>query len=182
MLRSLSAARGERAWVFDVIGILAFTAITALSARIQIPLEPVAFTMQPLAVLLSGLVLGARGGFLSQLLYVGLIALGAPIDANMRGAAALVGPTAGYLIGFVAAAFVTGFIYERGKSALWAFIAGLAGVLVIYAFGVPVLKFVANMEWGAAIASGVGFFIVWDIVKAAIAAALVTGGRMLLKR
>ena len=182
MLRSLSAARGERAWVFDVVGILAFTAITAISAQLRIPMDPVPFTLQPLAVLLAGLFLGARGGFLSQLLYVGLIALGAPIDANMRGAAALVGPTAGYLIGFAAAAFVVGLIYERGKTALWAFVGGLAGVLVIYAFGVPVLKFVANMEWNAAIASGVGFFIVWDIVKAAIAAALVTGGRRLLGR
>jgi biotin transport system substrate-specific component len=127
-------------------------------------------------------VLGARGGFLSQLLYVGLIALGAPIDANMRGAAALVGPTAGYLIGFVAAAFITGAIYERGRTALWAVIAGLVGVLAIYMFGVPVLRFVANLEWDAAIQSGVGFFIVWDFVKVLIAAGLVTGSRALLRR
>jgi biotin transport system substrate-specific component len=180
MLRSLSIARGERAWVVDVVGILAFTAITAISAQLRIPMDPVPFTLQPLAVLLAGLVLGARGGFLSQLLYVGLIALGAPIDANMRGAAALAGPTAGYLIGFVAAAFVAGFIYERGKTALWALVAGLAGVVTIYVFGVPVLKFVTNMEWGAAIQAGVGFFIVWDIVKVGIAAAFVTGGRKLL--
>ena len=76
-----------------------FTGLTIIAARMQVELGgPVPFTFQPLAVLLAGMVLGAREGMASQLAYVGLIALGMPVDARGLGAAAFFGPTGGYRV------------------------------------------------------------------------------------
>jgi len=182
MLQTLTVKRPNRAIAYEVIGIAAFTAITAISARISIPMDPVPFTLQPLAVLLSGLVLGARGGALSQLAYLALIGAGLPLDANMRGAAALLGPTAGYLIGFVPAAFVTGLL-GANRNAVWVrLLAGIAGIAVIYLFGVSILAMNRSLDLGAAWMAGGAPFIVPDIAKAIIAAALAEGGRALLAR
>jgi biotin transport system substrate-specific component len=182
MLRTLPQTR-EWSITYRLVAVVAFAALTAIAARISIPMQPVPFTLQPLAVLLAGMVLGARDGMLSQLLYVALIAAGLPIDANMRGSAALFGATGGYLVGFVVAAFVVGWIVERGGMR-WVvrLLAGVAGVAIIYAFGVPVLKSVTGMEWAAAWAAGAGFFVLMDLVKVVIAAALAEGGRALLAR
>jgi biotin transport system substrate-specific component len=143
----------------------------------------VPFTLQPLAVLLAGFILGARDGALSQLAYLALIAFNLPVDANAVGSAALFGATAGYLFGFVAAAFVTGWLVERGTTRLWQrWLAGIVGVAVIYACGIVVLKFNTGMAWDAAWTAGVAPFIVPDLAKAVIAAALAEGGRALLQR
>lgn len=183
MLRTLEIHAGQQTQVARLVRVMAFTIITIIAARISIPLEPVPFTFQPLAVLLAGMILGARDGMLSQLLYVGLIALGLPFDARALGTAALIGPTGGYLVGFVAAAFVTGWITERGRGAVLALlIGGVVGVAVIYAFGVPVLKTVANLEWARAWEIGAGFFVVWDLVKVLIAVALTKGGGEMVTR
>ncbi|MBE0689717.1 MAG: biotin transporter BioY, partial [Anaerolineae bacterium] len=95
MLRTLPQTRdwtqGQR-----LAGIAGFALLTTIAARISIPMEPVPFTFQPLAVLLAGMVLGARDGMISQLLYVIMIAAGLPLDSRALGPAALLGPTAGY--------------------------------------------------------------------------------------
>ncbi len=161
----------------------AFTLLTVLAARVSIPMQPVPFTLQPLAVLLAGLILGARDGALSQIAYLVLIALNLPVDANAHGAAALLGATGGYLFGFVGAAFITGWLVERGTTRLWQrWLAGIAGVAVIYGVGIVVLKFNTGMAWDAAWTAGVTPFIVPDLAKAIIAAALAEGGRRLLLR
>ncbi|MBL8133055.1 MAG: biotin transporter BioY [Anaerolineae bacterium] len=182
MFRSLPQTRD---WTpaYRLASVAAFTLITILAARVSIPLEPVPFTLQPLAVLLAGMILGARDGMLSQLAYVALIALNAPVDARGQGAAALAGTTGGYLIGFAAAAFVAGWLVERGGRRVWTrWLAGAAGVLVIYLCGVPWLKAVTGMTWEAALAAGAGTFLLFDLAKAVIAAALTEGGRRLLSR
>ena len=182
MLRTLPQTR-EANLTWRLVGIGVFTLITVVSARISIPMDPVPFTLQPLAVLLAGMVLGARDGALSQLAYVALIAAGLPVDANMRGQAALFGPTGGYLIGFVAAAFVAGWLVEHGAKRLWQrLLAGVAGIVVIYLFGVPVLMLSRGLDLGAAFAAGAAPFIIPDLAKAGIAAALTEGGRALLMR
>lgn len=164
-----------------LMAVLVFACITAVAARLAIPFEPVPFTLQPLAVLLAGLVLGARDGALSQLLYVALIAGGLPLDARGLGAAALLGPTGGYLFGFVAAAWVSGWLAETGARRLWRrWLAGVAGVAAIYLVGVPFLKLVTGLDWEAAWAGGAALFIAPDLLKALIAAALAEGGRALL--
>jgi biotin transport system substrate-specific component len=182
MLRTLPQTRDAHR-IYRLVSIGAFTLLTILSARLTIPMQPVPFTLQTLAVLLAGLILGERDGALSQIAYLALIAVGLPVDAKGIGAAALVGPTAGYLFGFVGAAFVAGLLVERGASRMgqrW--LAGIAGIVVIYLCGLLVLKAVTGMSWDAAWTAGVAPFIVLDLAKAVIAAALAEGGRALLLR
>ena len=111
-----------------------FAALTALTARITIhlPFTPVPITLQVMVVLLAGLALGAKDGALSQIAYVASIALGLPFDANALGAAAFASPTAGYLIGFIAGAFVAGYLAERGlnRNRALRLVVGVALILV----------------------------------------------------
>ena len=172
MLRTLPQTRDAQPG-YRLASVGAFTLLTVIAARITIPLQPVPFTLQTLAVLLAGLILGARDGALSQLAYLALIAVGLPVDANHLGTAALFGPTAGYLIGFVGAAFVAGMLVERGGSRMMQrWLAGVAGIAVIYLCGVVVLKINTGMSWNAAWTAGVAPFIALDLAKAVIAAAL----------
>ncbi len=165
-------------------GIALFAAFTALTARITIPLPftPVPITLQVMAALLAGLVLGPRGGAISQLAYLAAVAAGLPLDARGLGPAALLGPTAGYLLGFAPAAFVTGWLAERLHimGSVWAgsFIAALAGVAVIYAGGLAWLMPTAG-SLGAAWTLGAAPFILVDLGKALIAAAVAGSGRAL---
>jgi biotin transport system substrate-specific component len=182
MLRTLPQTR-ETTLAYRLAAVAVFTVITILSARVTIDIGVVPFTLQPLAVLLSGLVLGGRDGALSQAFYVALIAAGLPYDARGLGTAALFGPTGGYLIGFIAAAGVAGLLVERGANRLWQrWLAGVAGIAVIYAFGLVVLKLHTGLDWDKAWAAGVAPFIAADLVKAVIAAALAEGGRAALRR
>jgi biotin transport system substrate-specific component len=182
MLRSLPQTR-EQSLTYRIVGIAVFTIISILSARVTIEIGLVPFTLQPLAVLLSGMILGGRDGSLSQLAYVALIAAGLPFDARALGTAALFSPTAGYLIGFIFAAGVAGLLVERGATRMWQrWLAGIAGVAVIYLFGFLVLKLNTGMAWDAAWTEGVVKFIVPDLAKALIAAALTESGRRLFTR
>lgn len=181
---STTASRLRTSHLAQLIGIALFVAFTALTARITIPLPftPVPITLQVMAVLLAGLVLGPKAGAASQLVYLGAIAAGLPLDARALGPAALSGPTAGYLIGFAPAAFVTGWLAKK-LSATRAnrFLAALAGVLVIYAAGVAWLApTVGGLR--AAWMLGVAPFILADLVKAVVAAAVAESGRLLLSQ
>lgn len=180
MLKALPR-KSELTLTRRLLQVLALTVLTAIAARVTIPLEPVPFTFQVLAVLLAGMLLGVRDGALSQLAYVGLIALNLPLDARALGSAALLGPTAGYLYGFIPMAFVTGWLVERHARETWQrWLAGAAGVVVLYACGVAGLMVSAGMDLEAAWAAGVAPFLVFDLVKAALAASLLYAGRRLL--
>ena len=177
MLTSLSRT-SDLTLTQRLLAIAALTALTAIGARITIPLEPVPFTFQVLAVLLAGMLLGARDGALSQLAYVGLIALNLPLDARALGAAALVGPTAGYIYGFVLMAFVAGWLVEHGAQRAWQ--RWLAGV------GRGCRSLSLRCCWpdgqhrngpiNAAWTAGVAPFIAFDLVKAALAVSLLVRG------
>ena len=179
MLRTFT---GDEILIRRLLAVAAFTALTALSAQIEVRIgDLVPFTMQVFVLLLAGMVLGPRDGALSQAAYIVLIRLNLPIAAGGAGATALVGPTSGYLIGFVPAAFVVGWLVKRGADHPWQrWLAGVAGVVVIYTFGLPVLMHVANLSLAAGWAAGVVPFIVIDLVKAALATTLAEGGRKLL--
>lgn len=164
----------------DVALIAAGAAITAVAAQISIPASPVPFTFQTLTVLLVGASLGSVRGALSMVLYAMLGVLGLPVFAPLSdgshavGLQAVMGATFGFVIGFVAAAFVVGFLAERNWSshAVKMFVSYAVGSLVIYAFGVPVLAAVAT-KGDIAVAIGIMTpFLIWDAVKAVIAAAL----------
>lgn len=128
-----------------------FAALTAAGAltSIPLPLTPVPITLQSFFTILSGLILGARLGALSQALYVAIRVTGLSQPAGAPPSiASLFGPTGGYLIGFVAGAYVVGLIAAQGQrlTPLRAVSASAAGMLVIYALGVAQLTnfFAAN--------------------------------------
>lgn len=182
MLRTLTQSR-ERGLAYRLAGIAVFTLLTVVAARVRVELGPVPFTLQTLAVILSGLVLGARDGAMSQIAYVALVAAGLPLDTRGLGTAVFLGPTWGYLVGFIPAAYVSGWLVERLNTRLIGRLAAaLVGMLVVFALGVIVLKLNQGMTWPVAVTEGFVRFIPEAVGKALIAAALAEGGRALLLR
>ena len=149
-----------------------FALFTALAAQVVIPIpgSPVPITGQTFAVLLAGAVLGAKAGAGSQLIYWAMGAAGLPFYSNATGGWEIAtGATAGYLFGFIAAAWVIGTLAERGKdrtvdSALPAF---LAGNTIIYVFGVTWLLISVPSITTIPQALTAGFlpFVIGDAVK-----------------
>lgn len=181
------STRASRLWTSHLgrlIGIILFVAFTALAARVTIPLPftPVPITLQVMAVLLAGLVLGPKAGAASQIVYLAMIAAGLPVDAKALGLAALTGPTAGYLMGFVPAAFLAGWLAERLPATRASrFLAATVGVGIIYTVGVAWLT-PAVGSLGTAWMLGVAPFILIDLGKALVAAAVAESGRLLLSQ
>lgn len=187
MLSTYIRSRTSNPVLARVATIALFAALTALTARITLPLPftPVPITLQVMIVLLAGLTLGAKDGAFSQIAYVASIALGLPVDANGLGAAVFASPTAGYLIGFIAGAFVAGYLAERGlnRNRALRLVAGLAGVGVIYFIGTTWLTHMfLGGDWAKGWALGVAPFIAIDIVKALIASATAEGARVWVNR
>lgn len=187
MLLSRIQSRSSNPARVRVAAVLLFAALTAIGARLTIalPFTPVPITLQVMIVLLAGLTLGARDGALSQIVYVLTIAIGLPFDAKGIGAAVFASATAGYLLGFIPAAFITGWLAERGARGkrIWNFAASLIGVAVIYAIGTAWLTigFLRN-DWINGWTLGVAPFIVVDMIKAVIAAACAEGVRARIDR
>lgn len=162
--------------------VLIMTLLTVLAAQISVPLPftPVPFTFQPMLVLVGGAALGARLGATSQVLYLALGIAGLPVFAASpllpQGALRLLGPTGGYLMAYPIAAFVAGYLAERGfdKRYWTSCVAMAAGLAIVFAFGVTWLAAFAAPAagFGAAIAAGFTPFIVADLVKLALAAAV----------
>ena len=143
-------------------------ALIAVGAYIHIPIGPVPIVLQNLFVFLAGLLLGARWGLASMGIYLLVGALGIPVFSGGRGGIAhFMGPTGGYLIGYVVAVFLAGFISQRLASRrLGDAFALAAAVLAVYAFGVPWLKFVTGMTWAKAWVAGMAPFLPGDVLKA----------------
>ncbi len=156
--------------------IVAGSLLLTLSAKIQISFWPVPMTMQTLAVLVLGAACGARLGVAAMLAYIAEGAAGLPVFAGpSAGAAYLMGPTAGYLIGFVIAAGVVGFLAERGWNRRMSHIvvAMCLGHLLIFVPGV--LWLAVLFGWQKAFAVGVSPFVLATLLKTALAAALLRG-------
>lgn len=171
-----SATIADRLWPEislrkDVLLVVAGSLFVAVCSRVEIPVRPVPITGQTLAVLLLGALLGGKRGSISVVGYLGLGAGGLPVFAGgATGATRFAGPTAGYLLGFVAAAAVAGWLSERGwdRHIGTTALAMVAGNLVIYLFGVAWLaQFVG---WQRVLSLGVIPFLVGDAVKIGIAA------------
>ena len=168
-----------------VVEALAFSLLTALCARIQIPLPftPVPLTGQTFAVLLSGALLGSRWGTISMAFYLAEGLGGLPVFAGGAGGIALLlGPTGGYLLGFLPAAWMTGTLAERGwdRSPWTAAAMMLIGSLFIFAVGLAGLaRFVSPSQL---LFLGLFPFIPGDILKACFAAAALPVGWKFLNR
>jgi len=146
--------------------------VIAAAAQVNVPMQPVPMTLQTLAVLSVGAALGARLGVAALVLYVLEAAVGLPVLAEMKsGLPTLLGPTGGYILGFVLAAGLVGYLAERGfdRSMPRMMLAMLLGAALIYVPGLLWLSgFVGG--FGQAITFGLTPFVLGDIVKAVIAA------------
>ena len=152
-------------------------AVTAVAAQIAVPIFPVPFTLQVLAVVLSGLLLGARYGALAQVVYLLVGAIGVPVFAEFRGGlGVLLGPTGGYLLSYPVAAAVAGLAAGAARTAprpralLSSFLLGCVALAVIYAGGAVWLSVVTDLPLAVAVAQGVLIFVPFDLIKVALAA------------
>lgn len=170
---------------FDALLVVAASALIAIAAQIAIsvPFSPVPLTMQPLAVLLVGVVLGASRGAAAATLYLIEGASGLPVFAQGHGGALwLAGPTAGYLLSYPFAAFIAGWFSERGwGGTVGRAVAGmLVALMVVYAGGWSWLAVLTDAR--SAFAAGVAPFILADIVKIALGASLLPYAQRLVTR
>jgi biotin transport system substrate-specific component len=171
-----------RSRVNDIVLIASGAVLTALAAQIQIPMFPVPMTLQTFAVLLVAATLGAGRASISMATYLAMGAAGLPVFASAKTLSGVL-PTAGYLVGFVAAAAVIGALANRGwtKNPLKLAFSFALGSVVIYALGVSGLMIALGLTLDQALAGGVYPFLIGDLVKAIAAAALVPLAWKLLK-
>lgn len=153
-----------------------FTAIIGVMAffpPIPIPFIPVPITAQTLGVMLAGGLLGARKGGLSLLIFILLIAIGAPLLAGGRGGlGVLFGPGGGYVLSWPIAAFIIGYLTEKSGAKLnyWKLVLFnvLGGVFFVYLCGVTYLSILSKLPWGPTFLSSFAF-LPGDMVKVFIA-------------
>lgn len=169
----------------DMLLVVGASALIAIAAQVAIPLPftPVPLTLQPLAVILIGVVLGSTRGAAAAVLYLLEGMSGLPVFAQGHGGALwLLGPTAGFLYSYPFAAWVAGFVSERGwGSSILRAIAGMLLALgMIYLGGWSWLAMLTDAR--SAFAAGVAPFVLADIVKIAIGAALLPKAQELVSR
>lgn len=159
------------------------SALLALSAKVQVPMWPVPMTMQTMVVLLIGMAYGSRLGAATVLLYLAEGLAGLPVFAGpSAGPAYMMGPTAGYLVGFIVGAWATGLLAERGwdRTPLKALVAMTAGHAAILAFGVLWLATLIGFD--AALTKGLTPFWAATVLKTALGAALMQAAWTVVKR
>ena len=171
-------------WLRDLILIIFGALFVAALAQVKIPLPftPVPITGQTFAVLLVGAALGSKRGAASLALYTAMGTFGLPFFAGgASGLAYLSGPTLGYLVGFIAAAYVVGLLAERGleRSVRTSLVPFVVGTLVIYIFGAGWLAILFGIE--KAFALGVLPFLVGDTIKIGLAALALPAAWKLVK-
>ena len=170
-IRTNSHSR-TRGFVFSLL----FAALIAVSAQVAfpVPFTDVPITLQVLAVLLAGGVLGARWGTLSVLEYIAAGLAGAPVFAQGKaGLPIFLGTTGGYLIGFALAAFCVGWITDRSRSKAATGAALLIGIFLIWASGSVWRHYVVGLPWAMVLQTSVLPFVAADLLKAVVAWVLI---------
>jgi len=167
----------------DVTSAAVFAVLTAIGAWISIPLPftPVPLTLQVFFVLLAGAVLGSKRGMLAEAIYLLLGLVGLPILAGGEsGPSVLIGPTGGYLLGFLFAPYLIGRIAEKNPSPNLKHmtIATLIGLVPIYTLGIGCLWIWLNTNLSTLLIVGVFPFLPGDIMKAALAAFVATRNQL----
>jgi len=172
----------SRSLALDVVLVAAGAALTAVAAQIAVPLWPVPVTGQTLAVILVGLSLGAVRGGLSMALYALLGIVGLPVFSDSSsGWNVVAGPTGGYIIGFIFAAVLTGWLAQRSwdRKLLRSFAATLAGTAATFVIGLPWLAaYLGNVgapnDLASVLAAGLYPFILGGFIKAALGAGIIS--------
>ena len=187
------AALGELNLVKKVLMVLGGSLFIALAAQVSVPMIPTPMTLQTLAILIVGFSFGSRLGAVTLIAYLGEGLMGLPVFANGMNGLAFVGPTAGFLVGFVGMAWLAGFVSDRG----------IKGVLPLAAAGIAIsaLLYIPGVAWPMGVASLFGIeagwvgltadkiwagfmapFLIGDAVKAVLAALVVSGAWKQLER
>ena len=167
----------ENTNVKNLILIAMFAALTAIGAFIKIPIPYVPITLQVLFCAYSGILLGAKRGLYSQLVYLGIGLIGIPIFTNGGGPAYILQPTFGYLIGFALCSYIVGRLTEKVKEYKFYRVLGaiLAGLLGVYVCGLTHFYMIMNfylhkpMSIQAVIGAGLIPFIPTDLLSATLA-------------
>jgi len=161
--------------VKDITQIGIFTALTAVGAFISIPIGPVPITLQSFFILLSGIILGSKKAMFSQITYLLLGLIGFPIFSGFSGGLQhIFKPSFGFIIGYVAAAYVVGKLTEEKTASQYLWAAVLAGTLIIYTFGLPYMYYILNIMLNSNLSIvkilqlGMFAFIPGDMLKAVI--------------
>lgn len=182
----------RRPLVRDLTLAALFAALTIVGAMLRIPVPPVPFTLQVLAVLLAGMLLGPRLGAMSQVVYLVLGLAGLPVFAGGGGPQYVFTPGFGYVLGFVAAAATAGAIAgkpgaaESRASCARLVVAGMAGLMACYVVALPyfywILNSVQSVPAAASTVISRGFlvFLPWDLVKVLVAAGVARRVRPLI--
>ena len=179
---------GSESFIWKAAMVLGGSLFIALAAQVSVPMIPVPMTLQTLAILIVGLTFGARLGAATLLAYLSEGAMGLPVFANGGASLALVGPTAGFLVGFVGMAWLAGLAVEKGLAR------GVIGT-ALSCIAISALLYIPGVAWPMAVAGMFGFegswvgssadviwqywvspFLFGDVVKACIAALVVWGG------
>ena len=192
----LTVTLGDQTLLRRALLVVAGSLFIALAAQIAVPMWPVPVTLQTLAILLVGFAYGSRLGAVTVLAYLAQGFVGLPVftPSTLPGLAALIGPTGGFLIGFVGLAWLAGFAAERGlaRGVLGTALAAIAASALLYVPGVlwpMAVASAAGVDAGWA-GQGLGFyaahfvvpFLIGDVIKAVIAALVVSGAWAALRR
>jgi biotin transport system substrate-specific component len=168
-----------KTWARDILLVVGGAGFVGLAAQIAfvIPtISPVPFTLQTFAVLLAGAALGTRRGAAALMLYAAMGLVGVPwfAEASTAFTAGALTATFGYIVGFILAAALVGYLAERGwtRSVIDTALAMVMGGVVIYGVGVTWLHFATGLPWGETIQIGMTVFLVSDALKIAAAAGL----------
>ncbi len=176
--------RQQRTSTLTLIGLM--TAVTCILGplSIVIPISAVPISFTNLAIYISVMILGWKKGTISYLIYLLIGFAGIPVFSSFTsGPAKLLGPTGGYLIGFIFMAMIAGFFIDKFPGKIYMYITGMIlGTVVTYAFGSGWLAYQADMTFKAALLVGVVPFILGDIVKIVIAAFLGTAIKKQIKK
>jgi biotin transport system substrate-specific component len=160
-----------------------FAALTAVGAFLAIPIGPVPIVLQNMFVFLAGLLLGGRWGLASVGVYLLAGACGLPVFAGgLGGISRFIGPTGGYLIGYLPAVFLIGTMSQKVNPRIISdVLAMICGTLVLYACGISWLKIVTGMSPAKALALGMYPFLIGDALKIAAAAVIARALRPVLR-
>jgi len=161
-----------------------FAALTAVGAYLFIPIGPVPIVLQNMFVFLAGLLLGSRWGLASVAVYLLAGLCGLPVFAGGTGGIGrFFGPTGGFLLGYLPAVFLIGWIAERRPGRMiWDVVAMILGSAALYACGLPWLKVVTGMSFAKAAAAGVLPFLIGDALKVTAGALIARAVRPLMNK
>ncbi len=158
----------------DIVYISLFTALTAalgLFPAISLPFISVPITTQSIGCMLAGAILGSKRGALSMALFLVLVAIGLPLLAGGRGGfGILIGPSGGFLLGWIFGAYLIGLLFEKftkNRTAYEFLAIVLGGIIVVYGLGIPCLSVIAKMPIEKAFIGSLAF-IPGDLIKAVL--------------